>query len=182
MIGPTTTRNRRRPVRLARPLQMRIRDSARGAVGEKEIRVTWNQRDRAREMENGRKGETEGERRGCRMGGRDVLGTRRVSIKWLWPVRYGGFFPCGICIRSGSEFEPDTPRRPHVCTRVHHTLTHAKHGAYTRVRTGPAAMSCQTAVAVTTSGRKLINLQVRYSLNNMIESKATYLLDIRKIA
>lgn len=30
-----------------------------------------------------------------RLGGRDVLGTRRVSIKWLWPVRYGGFFPYG---------------------------------------------------------------------------------------
>lgn len=30
-----------------------------------------------------------------RMGGRRVLGTRRVSIKWLWPVRYGNSFPYG---------------------------------------------------------------------------------------
>ena len=29
------------------------------------------------------------------MGGRRVLGTRRVSIKWLWPVRYGNSFPYG---------------------------------------------------------------------------------------
>jgi len=40
--------------------------------------------ERQDERDRKRKRETENKkRRGCRMGGRDVLGIRRVSIKWL---------------------------------------------------------------------------------------------------
>lgn len=68
-------------------------------------------------------------RRGHRMGGRNVLGTRRVSIKWLWPVRYGGSLPWrDICIRSGSRHTAFTTCMHAACSTLSRTCR-ARHGA-----------------------------------------------------
>lgn len=74
-------------------------------------------REKEKKMLNG---EAE-KRRGYRMGGRNVLGTRRVSIKWLWPVRYGGSLPR----RDMHTLGLSTHRVHHTyACRVLHTFTH----------------------------------------------------------
>lgn len=150
MIGLTTTWNRRR----------RARNRCASVIrreGKKRERAVW--RVKEKKMLNG---EAE-EGRGYRMGGRNVLGTRRVSIKWLWPVRYGGSLPR----RDMHTLGLSTHRVHH--TRMHaaciHTFTHVSRETRRKsiykgnIRRFALVVFRPAAIF---EGEKLQNLQVRY--------------------
>ena len=82
-------------------------------------------RERERERERGEKGRDRGS---GRMGGRRVLGTRRVSIKWLWPVRYGNSFPYGYAYARSESASVISFTRTYVCTYTTARRNNVFHG------------------------------------------------------